>query len=143
MTQDNPSRSVTSHFREQIEGPHATVADAAVANDPHAHHGMAHAVSPAILLGVFAALMVLTIITVAVTQIDLGYQTNLIIALGIAVVKAVLVIAYFMHLRYDSPMYTVLVSLCLVFIAVFISFTIIDTHNYGPNLTPAAVTPAP
>jgi cytochrome c oxidase subunit 4 len=135
--------SVTSHFREQIDGPHATVADALVANDPNAHHGMAHVVPPSILIGVFAALMILTGITVGVTYWDFGYQTNLIVALVIAVVKAVLVIAYFMHLRYDNLLYTVLVGLCLAFIAVFIGFTILDTHQYSPNLTPVPVTAAP
>lgn len=135
--------SVTSHFREQIDGPHATVGDAAVAHDPHAHHGMAHVVPPAILLGVFGALMVLTAVTVGVTYWDFGYQVNLIVALAIAVVKAVLVVAYFMHLRYDNMLYTVLVTLCMVFIAVFIGFTILDTHQYSPNLTPVPVTAAP
>ena len=135
------STSQTAHFREQIDGPHATVADAMVANDPNAHHGLAHTVPPSILLGVFSALMVLTAITVGVTYFDFGYKINLIVALAIAVVKAVLVIAYFMHLRYDSPMYTVLVGLCLTFIAVFISFTIIDTHNYADGLQPVNIQP--
>lgn len=140
-------RSTPSYYREQIDGPQKTPGDALVAADTHpdgdAHHGMAHTVSPGILIGVFAILMVLTVATVAVTNIDLGYNANLIVALGIAVVKAVLVIAYFMHLRYDSPMYTVLVTLCLVFIAVFIGFTTLDTGAYAPVLTPTAVTPAP
>ena len=139
--------STPATFRQQIDGAHATPADALVASDPHvnegAHHGIAHVVPPSILLGIFAALMVLTAITVGVTYWDFGYNINLIVALTIAVIKAVLVIAYFMHLRYDSPMYTVLVGLCLVFIGVFITFTIIDTGNYAPILTPTAVTPAP
>ncbi|MGC4030863.1 MAG: cytochrome C oxidase subunit IV family protein [Tepidisphaeraceae bacterium] len=133
-------RSTPSYYREQIDGPDAGHGAAAHAEE---HHSLAHPVSPLILVGVFAALMVLTIITVGVTKIDFGYQYNLIIALAIAVVKAVLVIAYFMHLRWDSPLYTALVGLCLLFIAVFIGFTILDTDNYKPNLTPAPVTAAP
>src|SRR5688572_29130374 len=106
-------RSTPSVFRDQVSGnqpdddrpepivdPHASVGDV--------HHGLAHAVSPLILVGVFAILMVLTVLTVAATKIDLGYNINLIIALSIALVKAVLVVAYFMHLRYDSLFYTVI-----------------------------------
>ncbi|HEX8323041.1 MAG TPA: cytochrome C oxidase subunit IV family protein [Tepidisphaeraceae bacterium] len=140
-------RSTPSYYREQIDGPQPTPGDQLVAADAHhaagAHHGIAHVVPPSILIGVFSALMVLTIATVAVTKIDLGYNVNLIVALGIAVVKAVLVIAYFMHLRYDSPMYTVLVGLCLIFIGVFIGFTTLDTGNYAPILDATQVTPAP
>jgi caa(3)-type oxidase subunit IV len=50
---------------------------------------------------VFAALMVLTLITVGVAFVDLG-RLNTIIALTIAVGKALLVICFFMHVRYSS-----------------------------------------
>ena len=138
-------RSTPSYYREKIDGPHETPGDALVADAAPGghHHGIAHVVPPSILLGIFAVLMVLTLLTVGVTRYDFGYNVNLIVALGIAVVKAVLVIAYFMHLRYDSPMYTILVALCLVFIGVFITFTIIDTGQYAPILQGAAVAPAP
>ena len=138
-------RSTPSYYREQIDGPHATPGDALAAHAAPGgeHHGIAHVVPPSILIGIFSALMVLTLVTVGVTQYDFGYNINLIVALGIAVVKAVLVIAYFMHLRYDSPMYTILVALCLVFIGVFITFTIIDTGQYAPILQGTPVAPAP
>lgn len=50
---------------------------------------------------IFGALMVLTAITVAVAFLDLGPLNN-VVALGIAVTKAMLVILYFMHVRYSS-----------------------------------------
>ncbi|MGN6506487.1 MAG: cytochrome C oxidase subunit IV family protein [Tepidisphaeraceae bacterium] len=138
-------RSTPSIYREQVGGTavteHGVVVD--VSGNPALEaHTMAHAVSPLILIGVFAALMVLTLTTVGVTYFDFGYKINLIVAIAIAVAKAMLVVAYFMHLRYDSPFYTLIVGLCLVFIAVFITFTIIDTANYAPILAPTAVTPA-
>ena len=46
--------------------------------------------------------MVLTVATVGVTYVDMG-RFNLVVALGVAAVKASLVGLYFMHLRYDSP----------------------------------------
>ena len=138
-------RSTPSYYREQIDGPHPTPGDEAAAHAAPGgeHHGIAHVVPPSILIGIFAVLMVLTGLTVGITKWDFGYNINLIVALGIAVVKAVLVIAYFMHLRYDSPMYTILVGLCLVFIGVFITFTIIDTGQYAPILQGAPVQAAP
>ena len=62
-----------------------------------------HVVPVRVLLGVWAILVVLTVATVAVTRVDFGPGTNLWIAMGIATVKASLVLLYFMHLRYDQP----------------------------------------
>src|SRR3712207_1050412 len=111
-------RSTPSVFRDQVTGGHAAPDPLSGVHgvDPHAsagdtHHGLAQVVSPLMLVGVFAALMVLTLITVAARSIDLGYNANLIIALSIALVKAMLVVMYFMHLRYDSLFYTVIVGL--------------------------------
>ena len=137
-------RSTPSIYREQVGGTavteHGVIVD--TSGDPHLQaHTMAHAVSPGILLGVFGLLMILTLTTVGVTWWDFGYKINLMLAIGIAVAKAMLVIAYFMHLRYDSPFYTFIIGLCLVFIGVFIVFTILDTSNYEQILTPTMVQP--
>ena len=55
-----------------------------------------------VLLTVFVVLLLLTFMTVAATWFDFGGWA-LVIALGIATVKASLVALYFMHLRYDQP----------------------------------------
>jgi cytochrome c oxidase subunit 4 len=68
-----------------------------------------HAPSIKAYLAVFAALLVLTAATVLVARVDLGPANNL-VAMGIAVTKAVLVMAIFMHLRYGSRM-TVLTAI--------------------------------
>lgn len=54
------------------------------------------------LAAVFAALMVLLGATYGAATIDLGYRVNLAVALTIAVVKAVLIILYFMGVRFSS-----------------------------------------
>ena len=142
--------STPSIYRDQIEGTSdAAVAEPAHGGHGHGHHGEGHVagdiaphvVSPAILIVVFVALLILTGLTVGVTTVDFGYNVNLIVALSIAVVKAVLVVLFFMHLKWDSPFYSVIVTLCLVFIGIFIVFTILDTGNYAPVLTPANVQP--
>ncbi len=95
---------------------------------------IAHIVPAPVLLGVFAALMVLTLATVAATWVDLGVW-NLWIALVIATVKASLVALFFMHLRYDNPFYALIFVTALVFLGLFLSLTLLDTLQYAPNVT--------
>lgn len=52
----------------------------------------------------FAALFVLMVLTIAVAQIDLGTMANNLIAMGIATTKAVLVIMFFMGVKYTSKL---------------------------------------
>ena len=61
-----------------------------------------HVVPLRLLVGVLVALLFLTVVTVAVTYVDLG-PVNLVVALLIALVKASLVLLVFMHLRWDRP----------------------------------------
>ncbi len=83
-----------------------------------------HHVSWKVYLAVFLALCALTVLTVEVAGHDFG-RLNLIVALGVAVTKATLVVLYFMHARY-SPRLTGLVivaSVAFFFILVFLTFT--------------------
>jgi cytochrome c oxidase subunit 4 len=82
---------------------------------------------------VFVALCVLTYLTVAATWIDLG-EFNIWIALGIATVKAALVALYFMHLRYDHPFNGLIFVASLLFLALFLAITLIDTAQYQPDI---------
>ena len=81
-------------------------------------------------LAVGSALLVLTVITVTAAQMDFG-QMNLLIAMGIAVVKATLVAMFFMHLKYDNRIYMLVFSGSLLFLGVFIIFTMFDTLRRG------------
>ncbi len=101
------------------------------------HH---HAVPLWLLTVVYVVLLLLTGATVWVTRID-GNQVNvpsfnILMALVIAFVKAVLVCMIFMHLRWDSAFNTVIVITSLMFVTLFIGFTIIDSSNYKSTLTP-------
>ncbi len=111
-------------------------------SDAHAHddHGIGH-ISPVwMLLLIFALLIFFTFITVAVTYIDLG-AANIWIALAVAVVKAVLVGLYFMHLRYDSPFHSLILISAFLFLAVFIGFALMDTGEYQVDLSPPESVP--
>ncbi len=81
-------------------------------------------------LGVAAALLVLTGITVGASFLHFG-AFNLIIAMLIATVKGTLVLLFFMHLLYDNKFYLAIFSFSLVFLAVFIILTMFDTMNRG------------
>ncbi len=104
-----------------------------MSNDSHAQH--VHVVPTKVLVGVWAALIVLTWLTVSATKVDLG-SLNIYIALGIAVVKSAFVALYFMHLRYDRPFHGVVFVVAVLFVALFISFALLDTKEYQPDTIP-------
>lgn len=103
---------------------------------PHAHGGGAvpiH-VAPLWVLGVvFAALMILTVVTVLAIRVDLG-ALNIWIAMLIAAAKGALVALYFMHLRYDKPLNALVFIASLLFVAFFIGFALMDTAEYQPAM---------
>lgn len=89
-----------------------------------------HVLPLGVYLSVASALFVFTVITVAAAQIDLG-PFNLVVALLIAAVKASLVALYFMHLKYDNKLYALIFVSSLIFLALFIIFTMFDTLRRG------------
>ena len=68
-----------------------------------------HVVPVRVYLVVFAILLVLTAVTTWVAFIDLG-RLNVVIMLVIAVVKATLVVLFFMHVRYSTRLTWLVVS---------------------------------
>ncbi len=108
---------------------------------PHKPH-----ITPLIIyLGIGAALLLLTIVTVEVAGFDLG-PLNLIVAMAIATFKAALVAMVFMHLWYDNKFYLMIFLSSLLFLAVFISITMLDTlrrgdiyHEFGKPIKEQAV----
>ena len=71
------------------------------AHATHGEHTHGHVAPLSMYLGVFALLVVGTVITVAVAYVDLGFL-NTAVALGIACTKATFVVLYFMHVRWAS-----------------------------------------
>lgn len=90
----------------------------------HAEHEH-HIVSPRVYLTIVLALLVGTGITVWASFIDLG-PWNPVIALAIACTKAVLVVLFFMHVKYSSKLTKLtIVSGIFIFLAL-ISMTLAD-----------------
>jgi cytochrome c oxidase subunit 4 len=96
---------------------------------------MGHIVPRSVLLAVFAALVVLTVITVtaATPRFDFG-AWNVWIALSIATIKAGLVALYFMHLRYDNPFYGLIFLTALLFLAIFLGIVLLDVSGYQHDI---------
>ncbi len=86
-----------------------------------------HISSAKFLWGVAIVLFFLTFVTVAVTWIQIPAPWNVVVAVGIAVVKATLVVLFFMNLWWDSKFNTMLFLLSLLFFIIFIGITLLDT----------------
>jgi len=96
-------------------------------NDAKAQH---HIVPLKVYLMVAGALMVLTYLTVKISFIHLeGW--NVVIALSIAAIKASLVVLFFMHLRYEWNINTIVFLIAIGFLAIFISITMFDMAERG------------
>lgn len=93
------------------------------------HPEVGHLVPASVLVATGTALLILTVITVAVRYVDVG-EFNIHIALGIALVKALLVCLFFMHLRWDRPFNALMMVACVLFVLLFMAFTVMDTTQY-------------
>lgn len=79
-------------------------------------------------LKVLAALFVLTALTYAVSFANLG-PASLPVAMIVAVTKAALVCAYFMHLRYDNKFHLFVFVSTILFVSIFFTFTLFDLES--------------
>lgn len=85
----------------------------------------AHIVPYKTFMMIWIALLILTGVTVWVAQYNLG-PMNIWVALGIATVKSALVVAVFMHMKYESLLFKLSLLSALVILAIFIGFNFFD-----------------
>ncbi|MEM0982663.1 MAG: cytochrome C oxidase subunit IV family protein [Planctomycetota bacterium] len=116
-------------------------------SDPHGFHHDAeghethgHHTSPwQLLVGILGALLFFTALTVWVakgevwltetTDFPITQLWNVLIAMSIATIKAMLVMMYFMHLRHDNPLNTWIMLFTFLTFAVFLTFPALDIAN--------------
>jgi len=84
-----------------------------------------HIVSPKIYAVIFLALMVGTFLTVFAAGKDFG-RMNIVIALGIATIKAALVILFFMHGKYSSRRTKLVIVAGFFWLAIMLGLTLAD-----------------
>lgn len=83
-----------------------------------------------IYITVFVALMALTIITVAISYLDLPLWMAVALALFVATIKGSLVACYFMHLIAEKKLIYAVLVLTVVFFVVLLSLPVV-THSNG------------
>jgi cytochrome c oxidase subunit 4 len=86
---------------------------------------MHHVVPKSTYYQVSVWLAVLLVLTVVAAQIDLG-SANVPIALLIAGMKAVLIVLFFMHVRYGSPLLRLFVAGGFFWLAIMLAFILAD-----------------
>jgi cytochrome c oxidase subunit 4 len=96
----------------------------------HGKDHVPHVLPLSTYLKTWGALLVLTAVTVGASYVNFG-AANLWIALLIASVKAATVALVFMHLYYDHKFHAVIFGFALLFLAIFITFTLFDTEARG------------
>ena len=79
---------------------------------------------------VFGALLVFTAITVFAANINFG-KMNDVIAITIAVTKMMLVLLFFMHVRYSSRLIWVIVASMFFWLLILLSLTLTDYTSRG------------
>ncbi|MDR3765069.1 MAG: cytochrome C oxidase subunit IV family protein [Acidobacteriota bacterium] len=79
---------------------------------------------------VWITLLILTAVTVGVATLDLG-PFNAVVALAIATTKALLVLLFFMELRYSSAMTKMVVVAALFFLCLLVGLTLSDYMTRG------------
>ena len=91
-------------------------------------HKETHHIPLNLYFKVFGALLLMTALTVAASRVDFG-SMNTVIAMAIASVKAGLVLAFFMHLKYDDKIYAVAFGSAVFFLVLLYFFCWIDIYT--------------
>jgi cytochrome c oxidase subunit 4 len=85
-------------------------------------------------------LVVLTVLTVVTSRLDLG-SFNVPLAMIIAITKAMLVVTVFMAVKWDNKVNALVIGLSVVFVSIFLIFTLFDTAFRGDlsNVNPKTI----
>ena len=121
---------------------HAAAHAPAEAFDAHGHKDHGHTiVSVATLRTVLAMLLFFTLLTVGATQLEIWVAStfnvlipqwiNVFVALSIATVKTIIVVMFFMQLKYDNPLNTMIFVFTVLTVFFFLGFTSLDLGNRG------------
>ena len=133
---DNSSHSASAHGHDT---PWQWLGDGSLrAQD--AEEGLGHIVEISTFNKVFATLVVLTIVTVAVSRVDFG-EMNTVIAIVIASIKAGLVATFFMHLKFEKKVIIMYSVYPLIVLFLLIGGSLMDVterHQVLPFWKPKA-----
>ena len=89
-----------------------------------------HVAPKSLYFGIFGTLMVLTGLTIAAAFTPLG-SFNFPVAISIAIIKATLVVLFFMHVKYSSRLTKMIVGMALFFLMIMFTLTMTDYLSRG------------
>ena len=89
-------------------------------------HGHDHDAAVRTYLQIFAALGILTLLTVGVAYLNLPHGAGLLVAILIAACKIYLIGSFFMHLRHEGKLINVSLAVCLGLILILLVFVLPD-----------------
>jgi cytochrome c oxidase subunit IV len=98
-----------------------------------------HIVQKKVYFVIFGLLIVFTILTYYAAQVNLDNVfrgANTVVALTIAVIKATLVVLYFMHVRYSTRLTWVIVAAAIFWLGILFVYTMSDYATRPNGLTP-------
>ncbi|MEO1009503.1 MAG: cytochrome C oxidase subunit IV family protein [Planctomycetota bacterium] len=133
----DPSTMTEAEYQDYMADPHAFHPEhhGEHAGEEHEHH----VIGKWMLRGVLAALVFFTILTVASSraeiwiaetfELEIPTLVNVFIAMSIATIKAMLVVAVFMHLQWDNRLNLITLLFTLMGVGLFIGFTALDLGN--------------
>jgi cytochrome c oxidase subunit IV len=81
-------------------------------------------------VGVLIALLIFTFVTTAVARVDLG-DFSVVVALGIACCKMLLVALFFMHIRHSTQLTKLVVVGGLLWLGILLALTLSDFATRG------------
>jgi cytochrome c oxidase subunit 4 len=106
-----------------------------------------HIIPVDVYLKVFGVLMVLLVATVLAAMEDFSIRlhwgpANVVIAMAIAIAKALLVVLFFMHIKYSSRLTQFIAGIAFLFLAVMFFFTFADyfSRNWIPQVSAFNIT---
>lgn len=94
-------------------------------------HSEPHVSPLSLYFTVFSSLIVLTFVTVGVSELGLPPTLSIIVAMAVALVKATLVATWFMHLIHDTKLNISLFLASIWFMSIFFIFTTFDMASRG------------
>jgi cytochrome c oxidase subunit 4 len=102
-----------------------------MANHAHENHHEPHVLPLPVYYGVFGALLVLTVLTYAVSFAGLPASLAFGVAMLVASCKATLVGAVFMHLIWDEKLNVIVIAVSVLAMLLFFSVTLMDEMSRG------------
>jgi cytochrome c oxidase subunit IV len=110
----------------------------------HSEQHTGHTLPVTTYVAVFIALLVLTALTTKVAYIDLGQSAigrhhidwNTVAALAIAVTKMLLVVLFFMHVKYSPALTRLVIVAGFFWLAIMVTLTLSDELARGWSVAP-------